>query len=376
MTVTVTDRQSYQITQREITDQGYLRVPGKVARTGIQQYLASELQLTDREPDEVINVYRPPEEVFSPDSLGTYEDVDVTDDHPSALVDAKSYKSVAVGHTTNPARQEGEYVVADMIIKDQKAIDAIQAGKANLSAGYEAEYHYEPGTTADGEPYEFVQRNIRINHIALVDRARAGQEAKLYDHKPKRGQPMATVTLDGQTVEVEDKSTAQLIQRAFDEGQKSYKDMEAKAKEMEDEAAGLRKEMEKMKAESDSKDEEMEKLKKESSDAAIGERIKAISEVKDAALKVAGPKFSCDSLDILTIKREALAKARPTVDWAQKSEHYVSAAWDMAVEAADSDPAAVSHARFADDLKKHYTGDNGQPVGDAAYQKFLSGGTA
>lgn len=373
MKILVTDRQSYEITRREFTDQGYLRVPGRVARTGIQHYLAKELQLTDRKPDEVVAVYRPPEEVFSPDSLATYKDVDATDDHPLKLVDAKSFKKVAVGHTTDAAKQEADFVVVDLIFKDQSAIDAIQSGKCSLSAGYEAEYHYEPGTTADGEPYEFVQRNIRINHIALVDRARAGQEAKLYDHKP-RGKVMATVTLDGQTVEVEDKSTAQLIQRAFDEQGKSVKEMEAKAKEMEDEAAGIRKELEEAKASSDAKDEELEKAKKESSDSAIAERIKGISEVKDAALKVAGPKFSCDSLDPLAIKREALKVSRPTVDWAEKSEHYVQAAWDMAVESADSDPVKASHDRLGDDLKKHYIGDNGTMKGTEAYSQFLSGG--
>ncbi|WP_421021890.1 DUF2213 domain-containing protein, partial [Klebsiella pneumoniae] len=41
-----------------------------------------------------------------------------------------------------------------------------------------------------GTPHELVQRNIRINHNAVVDAARAGKVARIFDHKPK-GVPMA-----------------------------------------------------------------------------------------------------------------------------------------------------------------------------------------
>ena len=372
MSVLVTDRQSYGITAREWTDQGYLRVPGRVARAGIQKYLASELQLNDRKPDEVVNVYRPPDEVFSQDSLQSYEDVDVTNNHPDNLVSADSFKRVAVGHTTDAGRPDGDYVVADLIIKDKDAIQAVQDGKVSLSAGYEAEYSYEPGQTADGQPYEFVQRNIRINHVALVDTARAGQQARLYDHAG--GNRMSTITLDGKTVEVADNATAQLIQSAFDAKDMSYKEMEDKAKQMEDEAAKLRKQMEEMEASKDAAIEERDQAKKAASDEAIQERIKAVSDAKQTAAKVAGSDFTCDSVDPLTIKRNALAKARPAMDWADKSEAYVQAAWDHAVEQIDNDPAAASHKRFADDLAKHYQADDGRMAGTAAYEQFLSGG--
>lgn len=43
MKCTVFDRAGYRITQREYTDEGFLKVPGRVARTGIQEYLAREL---------------------------------------------------------------------------------------------------------------------------------------------------------------------------------------------------------------------------------------------------------------------------------------------------------------------------------------------
>lgn len=59
MTVTVVDRAGYGITHREFTDEGYLRVPGRVARVGVQKYQAQELGLTDRSPTSLVAVYRP-----------------------------------------------------------------------------------------------------------------------------------------------------------------------------------------------------------------------------------------------------------------------------------------------------------------------------
>lgn len=377
MKLFVTDRQSYTITHREFTDQGYLRVPGRVARTGVQDYLASELGLTDRDPKDIVRVYRPAEEVFAPDSLSTYENADVTDDHPSQMVDSRSYKDVAVGYVTGPGRVDDTYVVADLLIKDQAAIDAIQSGKVELSAGYENEYHREPGVTEDGQEYEFVQRNIRINHVALVDRARAGNQAKLFDREVKT---MAHVTLDGKSVTVDNEATAQLIQHAFDAKEGKFKEMEDKYNTAKKDMEDASEEMEKLKAAKDAAEEEAEKMKEKSSDAAISERIKEVAEVRDQATKMIGEDFTCDSIVPLEIKRAAMEKLHPTRDWAKQTEAYITAAWDMEAERTEADrttdAARRSHMNLSDDVKNLYTGDGGVMKGDAEYQKFLTGGTA
>ena len=85
--LTVFDRVSHRITHREYTDEGFLKVPARVARTGIQEYLARELGL-DGDPNRIVRVYRAPEEVFSPASLSSYDACDITNDHPKGLVTA------------------------------------------------------------------------------------------------------------------------------------------------------------------------------------------------------------------------------------------------------------------------------------------------
>lgn len=314
----VNDRASYQITQREYTDEGFLKVPGRVARTGIQEYLARELGL-DGDPGRVIRVYRAPEEVFCPRSLSTYDAVDVTNNHPGELVNAENYREVTVGMVRGPGRQDGEYVVADLFIKDKATIDQVNSGKVELSAGYTAIYEDRPGVTADGESYDFVQREIRINHVAVVDRARAGANARVFDHTPEKSHMLHKITLDsGRTVEVQDAATATLIADTMDRLNAKVEAAEARA--------------DKAQATADSLTERLEEAKKASSPEAVAAQVQAIASTSQAARKVAGDGFTCDSVDPVEIKRAALAVARPKVEWPSKSAAYVEAAFDAEME--------------------------------------------
>ena len=141
--VSVNDRATYNVTKRTYTDEGFLSVPGRVARAGIQQYLASELGLTSRDANDIINVYRPEEEVFNTDSLTSYDSCDVTLGHPSEMVNAKNYNQTSVGLVRGSATRDGDFVLANLIIKSKDAVEAVENGTVQLSAGYTAEYHEE-----------------------------------------------------------------------------------------------------------------------------------------------------------------------------------------------------------------------------------------
>lgn len=315
---TVCDRLSHRITHREYTDEGFLRVPGRVARIGVQDYLARELGL-DGDPNRVIRVYRPAEEVFAPASLDSYNAADVTDNHPGGLVHSENYRTVVRGVVSGPGRRDGDYVVCDLIIKDKPTIDAINSGKCELSAGYTAIYAEEPGATEDGQAYDYVQRDIKINHVAIVERARAGGQARVFDHNPENGNMTHKVILDsGRQVEVQDEATAHLVTDTIERLTKKATDAEARA-----EAA---------RAVADAKAEELEALKAATSDEALKARVVAISDCLALASKIAGTPVTCDSVDLTEIKRAALAKVRPSVDWASKGDAYVAAAFDMEAE--------------------------------------------
>lgn len=313
MKCTVFDRAGYRITQREYTDEGFLKVPGRVARTGIQEYLARELGL-DGDPMRVVRVFRPEEEVFNDASLNTYDASDITSPHPPLLVTALTYKGVAVGVVHGPGRRDGDFVVCDLIVKDQKTIDEIIGGKCELSAGYTAVYDETPGVTEDGQAYDYIQRDIKINHVAIVERARAGANARVFDHTPESNMTHK-VTLDsGSSVEVSDAATAVAITDAFERLNKKAHDAQVLA--------------DKAQAAADSATEKLGEALKASSDEAINARVVLIGNTQALARKVAGDGFTCDSLDVIEIKRAALAVALPKRDWSDKSAGYVEAAFD------------------------------------------------
>lgn len=323
--VFVQDRQTYKATHREYTDEGFLKVPGRVAKTGTQQYLRRELGL-DGDPNAVVTVYRPPEEVFSEDSLATYNAADITVHHPKTLINSKTFKDTTTGVVASVGRRDGDFVVCDLLIKDAEAIQRVESGLAELSAGYTAEYVEEKGVTADGVEYDFVQRDIKINHVALVPAARAGRQARIFDQDRKEIE-MSKVTLDsGREVEVQDAATALLISDTIERLRNQVADAESAKAEAESEK-------EKEKARADMKEEEAEEAKKATSDAAIQARIAEIVAVKDRAA-VIDSAYVADGVDTLAIMRGVLKGIRSTVDWDSKSADYVQAAFDMAHEAA------------------------------------------
>ncbi|EOX3355793.1 DUF2213 domain-containing protein [Vibrio cholerae] len=163
-------------TSRTYTDEGFLKVSGRAAKTGIQEYYAHELGLTDREPNAVVRVMRFADDVFSQDSLDSYIGVDITIEHPGEFVNSQNFKSESVGLVT-AAKRDGDFVLVDMIVKDQSAIDAIHSGKVELSAGYECSY----GPAPEGASYDFIQRSIRVNHLAITDKSRGGSQVRLND---------------------------------------------------------------------------------------------------------------------------------------------------------------------------------------------------
>lgn len=356
-------------TSRSRTPEGYLCVKGIAARTGVYQYVSTELDLPG--PARIVNVYKPAEELFSPESMATAIDKDVTNDHPDDLVDSTTFRDVSVGHARGYER-EGENAVVDMIIKDQSAIDDIESGKAELSPGYTAEYVPEAGIAPDGQSYEYVQRIIKYNHFAVVDAARAGKVARIFDHKPKGIPPMATrkVFLDSKKSRsvILDEETATVVEDAVSGLMKTLDEANERA--------------DKAEAAKDEAEEKAEEAKKSTSDAAIGERVKLTLDTIASASKIVKNFDSKGLVSPLEIKRAALAQLKPTRDWAGKSEAYITAAFDSAEEDAkettdeddedDSKSTNDSLRGLANDLKNRPKLTND---GSEAYTNFLNGVT-
>lgn len=191
----------------QMTEEGYLMADAFAVRTGVQLYRGAEVGAPDRD---VVRVYRPPESVFAKDSIQTFMHKPVTVDHPKTLVDSESWVRHAVGEVSTEVLRDGERLKLQLIVKDKAAINQIISGeRRQLSAGYNADIVFGDGVTPDGERYDAIQTNIKVNHLALVKRGRAGNcqigdsewgVAPINDHQEKE------VHVDTKAVSLGDKA--------------------------------------------------------------------------------------------------------------------------------------------------------------------------
>lgn len=154
------------------TPEGFLRVDGRISRVGIQEYVNQD--------GSIRRELRLPEDVFDAESLASFEGLPLTNDHPSGRVDTKNASELVVGSVLSP-KPDGDYAKARIVIYDANAIAAARKGRSQLSCGYSCEVDEAqiPALVEQYGKYDSIQRKIRGNHVALVDRARAGAGASL-----------------------------------------------------------------------------------------------------------------------------------------------------------------------------------------------------
>jgi hypothetical protein len=338
---------------------------------------------------------RLPEEVFASESLASMKLKPVTNDHPDKKVTPSNVEALAVGSlgslvtTTTQERTwdgytppekltDGLHVAIDMTINQEAAIDDVLNGKRALSLGYECEIEKaDEGATWLGMAYDSIQRNIKYNHCAIVDVARAGDAARIrLDGKDQETGNDLGIHLDsGDAVRVDIKPSGdtggnqaqyqeETMKYRFDNGMEyeapegfvqAYVSMKEKAdtadkalaKEREDHKAALSK----LEAERDTAKDRADKAeaeaKKAKEDAAISpEKVKVAAKemaaLYDAADR-AGVEVKDDMAD-LDIKKAVITAVFPRADLKDKDEAYISARFDSALEMLESHADGESRA--------------------------------
>lgn len=168
------------------TDDGYMVAMPRVARTGIQLYYGSELGMTGDDAKKVMKVLRPEEEVFKKDSLHSFVARPFTDDHPPVNVTSDNWREYGRGQAGEDVLRDGEFIRVPMVLMDGGVIKKFKDGKAELSVGYECDIDFTPGSDVKYGAYDARQKNIRANHIAVVDAARGGDKLRIGDGTGKR----------------------------------------------------------------------------------------------------------------------------------------------------------------------------------------------
>lgn len=161
---------------RYFDENGYLVIKdNKIAKAGVFEYLGREIsdELQDRE---IYKVCRPWAELEK--TAKDFEGMPVKLGHEWVEPEKRDLK---VGAISGEVRLEEPYLIADIKIYDKDAIEAITGRNiVELSPGYTAKYAAESGEYA-GEQYDFMQQDIKYNHLAIVENGRSGKDVKIND---------------------------------------------------------------------------------------------------------------------------------------------------------------------------------------------------
>lgn len=323
------------------TKEGFLAVRARAARTGLYDYAGSEVDpdnahgLRDKA---VVKVYRSGDQVFDRASIASFIGKPITNDHPATAVTADNWREHARG-TVMGAVRDGEYVSFDLMLTDSAAIAAVKSGKRELSNGYQTTLDFTPGTTPEGHAYDVKQTAIVGNHIALVDRGRAGPECRIADAiavcdaNPaavaalQEGNAVKKITLDGLQVDLSDADAVSAAIAKLQDKASNAETALADAKAAHDKAMAA-------------KDAEIDELKKKVVDqAAIDALADAKAEVVAKAKAVVGDKLGeTKGKTVAEVRRMALDAA--AIDVTDKSDDYVEARFDALT--ADAKPATAT----------------------------------
>jgi len=335
------------------TADGYLVADAKVARTGIQEYLGSEVGKPEMP---IVRVYRPESSVFADSAMRSYAYRPMTNDHPGGEgVNSKNWKDVAIGQTGSEVLRDGEFVRVPLVLMDAKAIADYESGKRELSMGYGAELTFQDGVTDKGEAYDAILGPMTMNHLALVDRARGGEHLRIGDTKqpnPTGGHDMADVLrkllVDGLTIEVTEQG-AQAIEKLNGKladaatATKTLADAHAVA------LAGKDDQLSKLQA---ALDDATSKLL---TDAQIDARVKERADLIGVAKNIADGDYTGKSAG--EIRKAAVIAKLGDAEIAGKSDAYIEARFDILAK--DSASSTTT-----DPFRQHMIHQDGKTVGD------------
>ncbi|MGB0854662.1 MAG: DUF2213 domain-containing protein [Pikeienuella sp.] len=344
-----------------------LLVEAACARTGCQAYLASEMGMVG---DGMINVFRPEDAVFDKASLESYAGKPVTVGHPAEMVTADNWKRHSVGEVQDEIARDGEKVRVTFRVRDAAAIKAIEDGTREISMGYTTGVEMRDGVAPDGTKYQAVQTGpIRINHLALVDKARGGQTLRIGDaenwgitpttHADEKKEvtmtdTLQTVVLGDQAVQVSATDVA-IITKFKADAAKAVSDAEtAHAKAIADKDA----EIAKLDAAKDAAEAKV--LSDADLDKRVADRADLIGKAKAIVADV-----KTDGVSDAAI-RKAVVVAKLGDGMSDKAEAYIDARFDILSEdAAQADP-------FVDGVKNRTPNTGNLSEADKAYQDNLT----
>lgn len=160
---------------------GWIEIQGNpISKVGVYPYLGAQIGAPD--PSKIYYVFRPPEELSKPATLDSFKLLPWIDEHAMLGSEFTAAERKGIhGVIGEDVYFDDPYLRANIKIFSQSLQDKIEGGKIELSPGYRCRYVAESGSY-NGQQYDYVQRDIIGNHLALVKQGRTGPDVAVLDH--------------------------------------------------------------------------------------------------------------------------------------------------------------------------------------------------
>ena len=185
---------------RTIDEDGHLKIAWtRISKANVCPYFGREIPEASAlglQPDKIYQLYRDPDELAK--GAATFNGKPVLIIHKMAVADDHPHEKV-VGSLGNDTAFQAPYLMSSMTIWDGVGVGAIESeAQREISASYRYDAAMTPGEI-DGVKFDGRMTNIRGNHVALVERGRAGSDVFAADQRlpflTMETKPMAKVIL-------------------------------------------------------------------------------------------------------------------------------------------------------------------------------------
>ena len=351
---------------------GFMHVTNvPIARVGVFPYMKADRSIEMEA--------KLPTELLSDSTVNSADNRPVTNDH-HGLVTKDNATQLAKGFTADNAHVDDNTLRVDMTIMDGKLIDAINNGKQELSIGFQTNIDQTPGEY-NGVAYDSVQKDIQINHVAVVNQGRAGHKvrllgdsAEMIDDNVKEGKTESMeytkTRLDSvdQTITVADHDVDAVTKLDADNSDKSKKianlkdqiaELQKQLDELQGNADESKKDVAKAQAKADSLEKENENMKKKYEGDGFDKKVQARLKLMEKAKKFVGDSADLNKMSAREMKIAAVKSAKAvndSINLEDQTDDYIQALFDNLKE-----PATVVG----------YRGTSAQYKGDSAENEAL-----
>lgn len=351
---------------------GFMHVTNvPIARVGVFPYMKADRSIEMEA--------KLPAELLSDSTVNSADNRPVTNDH-HGLVTKDNATQLAKGFTADNAHVDDNTLRVDMTIMDGKLIDAINNGKQELSIGFQTNIDQTPGEY-NGVAYDSVQKDIQINHVAVVNQGRAGHtvrllgdSAEMIDDDVKEGKTESMeytkTRLDSvdQTITVADHDVDAVTKLDADNSDKSKKiadlkdqiaELQKQLDELQGNADESKKDAAKAQAKADSLEKENENMKNKYEGDGFDKKVQARLKLMEKAKKFVGDSADLNKMSAREMKIAAVKSAKAvndSINLEDQTDDYIQALFDNLKE-----PATVVG----------YRGTSAQYKGDSAENEAL-----